>query len=357
MAVSVLNVLPHRGGGAETFIDCLESLDGYTQWRRPLSTTRSPLAAGFSILSHWPGIAAASRHAQLLQTHGDVASMLSLPLLRARPSVAVTHGLHLLRRARGARLRAVRRGMAAVVGAASRTVCNSESECEELAALVPGALLGRLVVIHNTAPPGPSPGALDPASVRAELGLDPAAAVALYVGQLEARKEPLTAIRAAAAAGVEGAPLTLLVAGDGPLLADARALAGEHVRVLGQRPDVERLLAAADIFVMPSAREGLSMAVLEAMRAGLAMVVSDGPGNPEAVGDAGLVFAVGDERALRETLARLAADAPERERLGRLARERYERQFSTELFLERIRAVYEEVLAGSRATSPGGSRR
>ena len=128
--MSVLNVLPHRGGGAETFIDCLEGLDGYTQLRRPLSSTRSPLAAGPSIIARWPAVALAARRADLLQTHGDVASILSLALLRARPSVAVTHGLHLLRRAQGTPLRAVQQAMAAVVAAADLTVCNSNGERE-----------------------------------------------------------------------------------------------------------------------------------------------------------------------------------------------------------------------------------
>ena len=90
-----------------------------------------------------------------------------------------------------------------------------------------------------------------------------------------------------AGANAQGAPLTLLVAGDGPLRAKVDATASGTVRILGQREDPSRLLAAADIFVMPSQREGQSVAVLEAMRAGLALVVSDGVGNPEAVGDAG----------------------------------------------------------------------
>src|SRR5207248_4687947 len=97
-----------------------------------------------------------------------------------------------------------------------------------------------------------------------------------------------------------GAPVTLLVAGEGPLAGAVERQAGDGVRPLGRRDDPEALLAATDALVMPSRREGMSMAVLEAMGRGVAVVVSDGAGNPETVGDAGLVTPAGDEAALAE---------------------------------------------------------
>jgi glycosyltransferase involved in cell wall biosynthesis len=351
VTLSVLNVLPHRGGGGETFIDCLAGLEGFVQLRRWLSSTRSPLAAGPSIVVHWPGVAVAARRADLLQTHGDVAAILSLPLLRACPSVAVTHGLHFLRRAQGPRLVLARRGMAAVIAAADRTVCNSTTERDELATFVPSMLHDRIAVVPNTAPPASGSAARDRAAVRAEFGLGHDSVVALYLGQLEERKDPLTAIRASSAAAREGAPLTLLVVGDGPLRAQAESLATDAVRILGQREDPGRLLAAADIFVMPSVREGQSIAVLEAMSAGLAMVVSDGAGNPEAVGDDGVVVPLGDSVALAAVLSRLATQESPRRLLGDAARRRFQSHFAPELFLERMRTVYEAVLAGRESAS------
>jgi glycosyltransferase involved in cell wall biosynthesis len=85
---------------------------------------------------------------------------------------------------------------------------------------------------------------------------------------------------------------------------------------VGQHSDTSGLLAAADVLVMPSEREGMSFAVLEGMRAGLATIVSDGPGNPEAVGNAGIVLPVGDVRGLAATLERLAGDRDALRRLG-----------------------------------------
>jgi glycosyltransferase involved in cell wall biosynthesis len=103
-------------------------------------------------------------------------------------------------------------------------------------------------------------------------------------------------------------------------------------------------MAAADAFVMPSEREGLSLAVLEAMGHELPVVVSDGAGNPEAVGDAGVTAPLGDVPALAAALRRLAADPAERARLGAAGRERVATKFSVERYLEDMRRVFTEAL-------------
>ncbi len=134
----------------------------------------------------------------------------------------------------------------------------------------------------------------------------------------------------------------MLVAGEGPQEAELRAAGA---RMLGFRRDPQRVLAAADVLVMPSRNEGLSFAVIEAMAAGLPCVVSDGPGNPEAVADAGIVFPAGDEAALRVALIRLAADPAERARLAAAARARAAATFSVDTFLTRMGALYAAALA------------
>ena len=341
MQPTVLHILPHRGGGAEGYLDALALLP-ITQRRMALSSSRSPLGAAPSIVARWPGVAAAARRADLVHVHGDVAALLSLPIMHARPAVLTTHGLHFLRRARGARLTLARRGLRAAVAAGRRTICTSEAEREELGVFLPAALCARLVVIPNTAPD--SPGSSDRARARADLGLGPDTVAALFIGQLEERKDPLTAIAAARAAAAAGAPLVLLVAGAGPLGDRVRALAGPAVRVLGYRDDPQTLLAASDLLVMPSLREGQSIAVLEAMRDGLAVVVSDGAGNPELIADAGVVVPAGDPEALAAVLVRLAADSGERRGLGAAARRRYEEHYSLERFQARMAELYGELL-------------
>jgi glycosyltransferase involved in cell wall biosynthesis len=95
---------------------------------------------------------------------------------------------------------------------------------------------------------------------------------------------------------------------------------------------------------MPSGREGLSLAVLEAMARGLAVVVSDGPGNPDAVGDAGIVFPYGEPQALANALDELASDPGLRARLGEAARERARTRFSAARMIAETREVYERAL-------------
>jgi glycosyltransferase involved in cell wall biosynthesis len=389
--IRVLHVLPHPGGGAETHIDLLERLPGTSHARVSLSTGRTPMQGALSIPRNWPRILRAARAADLVNVHGDLPSMLSVPMLRGGPSVWTTHGLHFSRRSHGLRGAIVDRALTAACRAADVTICTSVAEHDELLAMLgpvvaaaaaapaaappsaaapsspaaapsPTAAAPRLVdsprsaeqsdqswrreagaapravrleVVYNAVDPPPP---VDRAAVRAELGLAEAAVAILYLGQLEARKDPLLAVRAAA--GIPGA--VMLVAGEGPQEAELRAAGAQ---MLGFRRDPERVLAAADVLVMPSRHEGLSFAVIEAMAAGVACVVSDGPGNPEAVADAGIVFPAGDEAALRAALTRLASDAAERDRLAAAARTRAAETFSVDGFLARMGELYAAALS------------
>ena len=342
----VLHILPHPGGGAETYIDLLEEMDGFEHERMALSVRRTAVAAGPSIMMRWPAVAARARSADIIHAHGDVAASLSVPLLRNHPSVATTHGLHFLRRATGERARVARLALRAVASASDRLVCTSLTERDELLAFVNPRFADRLVVVTNGIP---LPTLVDPAeraAIRAELDIREHEIVGLYLGRLEERKDPLTAIRATWRARSEGLPVVLLVAGDGPLAAAIVAQKGTGVRVLGFRSDPHRLLAAADVFVMPSEREGLSFAVLEAMGHGLPMVVSDGAGNPEAVGETGLIAPVGDVAAFAELLGTLAADPAARAHLGQASRQRVADGFGVHHLVDGMRDVYESVLAG-----------
>jgi glycosyltransferase involved in cell wall biosynthesis len=331
----VLHILPHPGGGAETHIDLLERLPGTTHRRMSLSQGRTPVEGARSIPRNWPAIRRAAASADLVTVHGDLPAMLSWPILRARPSIWVTHGLHFSRRSSGVRRVVVDRWLGGACRAADLTQCTSYAEKAELLDRL--GRVGRMEVVHNAVPP---PAAVDRAGVRAELGLAPETVAVLYLGQLEARKDPLLAVEAAR--GIPG--VAMLVAGDGP---QRDELAAAGATMLGYRRDPERLLGAVDVLVMPSRHEGLSYAVLEAMAAGVACVVSDGPGNPEAVGAAGIIFSAGDGAALRAALTRLAGDADERARLSAAARQRAASAFSIERFLGQMQGLYAEVLAGS----------
>jgi glycosyltransferase involved in cell wall biosynthesis len=350
----VLHVLPHAGAGAQTYLDVLDGLDGYEFEIFELSASRSGGGAAASIAGRLPALARASREADLVHVHGEVASLISLPALVARPSVVTLHGLHLLRRLRpGAPSRLGRAGVASIVAAAGATICVSHAEADELGWLPP-RLLAKLVVIRNGLPAVMRVDPQERANARAVLGLADDAVAILYAGQLEPRKDPLTAVRATRIARRSDPRIVLLVAGDGPLADELESMRDEGVRPLGQRRDVDRLLAAADVFVMPSHREGLSYAVLEALGHGVATVVSDGPGNPEAVGDAGLVFEVADEDRLAQLLAQLAGDPQRRAELGAAGRARVSAELAAGAMRDGTRAVYARVLRapGRRAGAP-----
>jgi glycosyltransferase involved in cell wall biosynthesis len=119
------------------------------------------------------------------------------------------------------------------------------------------------------------------------------------------------------------------------------------VRFLGNRPDVPRLLAASDLFVLPSLWEGLPMALLEGMAAGLPVVATDVAGSRQVVRDGrdGILVPPGDAAALASAMAAVLANDEERARLGRAARDRVEQEFSAVRQAERHAEAYEAVLA------------
>jgi glycosyltransferase involved in cell wall biosynthesis len=335
---TVLHILPHAGGGAETYLDLLAGLEGYEQERFELARARSPLAAAPSIARRYRSLVRQVSRADLVHVHGDTAALLCLPLLRRAPSVWTTHGLHLLRR-RPAVAHAVRMAMART----RATICTSQAEADELARLAPG-LAGRLAVVRNGVPVAPPSDPALRARIRGELGVRDDEVAALFIGQLEPRKRPLDALAAARIARANGTPLVLLIAGEGPLAGAIAAQADDGVRALGYRDDPDRLLAAADVLVVPSEREGLSFALLEAMAQGLAVVATDGPGNPEAVDEAGVIVKTGDVDALARALTELTRDRARREALGARARERVATELTPARLREGVAAVYERAL-------------
>jgi glycosyltransferase involved in cell wall biosynthesis len=338
---SVLHVLPHPGGGGETYVDALSRMDGYRFELAYLAPTASPSA---SVLRAAPGIWRRAREYDVLHVHGEVASALCLPALAMRPSVSTLHGLNLLRRLSGPRRSAAGVNLRLILRTASRTICVSNAEHNDLADLVGQGTLARAVVIHNGVEPLEPPTSAERAAARAGFGIGASTIVGAWIGSLDEHKDPLTPIAAVSELARSGTDVALLVAGDGPLASQVERDLPPSVHVLGYRSDVRPVLAAADFFVLSSVREGLSFAVLEAMSLGLVPVVSDAPGNPEAVGDAGIVVPFGDKAEFAQAFARLASDDEERCALGERARERVMRDFRADDMVRRTRELYDAVV-------------
>lgn len=156
-----------------------------------------------------------------------------------------------------------------------------------------------------------------------------------------------------AAESVCDGDVSVCLVGDGPLydqLSDQiveRDLS-DSVFLTGYRDDVPRILAASDVLVLPSFREGTPRVITEAMASGLPVVATDIAGVPEQVEDAesGYLIPTGDADVLADRLNELLSDPELRERMGNRGLERVER-FSVETMLETIDEMYQKLLVGS----------
>ena len=141
--------------------------------------------------------------------------------------------------------------------------------------------------------------------------------------------------------------------GDGPELEatimEAQRLGiADRVRFAGDRADVNEFLASCDIGVLCSRYEGMPLALLEKMRAGLACVANDLPGVRALFGAEGGIVVAAEESALAEVLADLLGDSEYLERQARTARRRYESEFSIEANHAAVMEVYRSVIRSVR---------
>jgi len=196
-------------------------------------------------------------------------------------------------------------------------------------------------------------------AARAQWGLEAGDLAIGTVGALEPRKghrfllAALGAILNDPAARPAGA-LRCFIAGDGSLGETLRDEAGrlglgEQVRFVGQLEDPRQLLWALDIFVLPSLKEGLGVALLEAMGSGLAVVTSAVAGAGTAVEDGcGLAVEPGNVAALGGALARLAAGDELRRSLALAARHRVLERYTIAASAEATLKFYFNSLEGRR---------
>ncbi len=188
------------------------------------------------------------------------------------------------------------------------------------------------------------------AAVRAELGVPADAFVVGTVGRLAPEKDQALLMRAVAPLLDEN--LRLVIVGDGMERAalDAQAAAlGERARFVhlpGARKDVPRFLAAFDVFALSSVTEGLPLVIPEAMATALPVISTAVGGIPGVVaeGETGFLVPPGDEAALRDRVARLAAERALGEKFGARGRALALALYSAERMVRDYLALYHEVL-------------
>ena len=193
----------------------------------------------------------------------------------------------------------------------------------------------------------------DPAArarVRRSHGIAADAVVFLYLGRVNRDKGVLDLARAFAALDRVDAHL-LLVGPDEeklrPAISTAAGASAARLHFVELTPAPQDYFAAADVFCLPSYREGFGTTIIEAAATGLPSIGSRIYGITDAIveGETGLLFEAGNVQQLAQSMRTLAADAGARARLGQRARERAQRDFSSAVVTAAWLGYYEKLLA------------
>ncbi len=195
--------------------------------------------------------------------------------------------------------------------------------------------------------------------IRTKLGAKPDDFVVLSIGRLADGKGLDDLLAAAASARKTVGHLKVWLAGTGPQQTVLEELAKapqleRAVQFLGFRDDPGNLLAASDLVALPSLREGLSIALLEAMAMEKAIVATTIGSNREVTrdGEAALLVAPRDRDALAAAMVRLAGDPHYAKALGEKAGSIYRSGYTNRIMLDHYRSEYEKVLSESLPVVP-----
>jgi glycosyltransferase involved in cell wall biosynthesis len=215
----------------------------------------------------------------------------------------------------------------------------------------------KFTVIPNGLPPPSEAPPVERSTLLASLNLPAEARLIVTVGRLWPQKRVKDCIWAFDLLQCVEDNLYLLIVGDGPQRArleryNRQVTPNDHVRFLGERNDVAQLLPHCECFWLASGYEGQSNALLEALAAGVPVVVSDIPGNRELVEPevSGRVFTVGDRAGLAARTRGLLQDAQLAQRLAAAGRERVTRQFSLSAMLSGYEELYRSIVGTASAT-------
>lgn len=190
------------------------------------------------------------------------------------------------------------------------------------------------------------------APLRRRLGIREGDIVIGTYGRLEEEKGHRYLIEAIAQAARTFPRIILLVIGVGSseprLVKMARELNIEdHVKFLGERSDMFQLVTMIDIAVFPSLHEGFSVAILEAMAAGIPVIATSVGGTPELIknGKDGILVAPENAGEIAGAIVRFCADKKYAASIASLARKKVERDFTEYRMLEMTEKLYAEVVS------------
>jgi glycosyltransferase involved in cell wall biosynthesis len=299
------------------------------------------------------------RACDVVHTHSSKAGALGrIAALCAAPDAARVHTPHTFAfnfteqfsPARRRFFLAVERGLGR---ATHRVVHVSDSERAEGARfrIVPA---GRAVVIPNGIDPAPLERATG-AGVRAGLGVPEQVPLVGSVGLLNEAKGFDRLVDAAVRVRARLGDVRFVVVGEGELRTTLEARIRERgladaFLLPGYRRDVPQVMAALDLFVLPSLWEGLPYVVLEAMAARRAVVATDVNGSRDIVrpDETGLLVPSAQAEPLADAIVALLGDAKRRAAMGEAGARRVRAEYSLEVMLERYRALYRELVEEGR---------
>jgi glycosyltransferase involved in cell wall biosynthesis len=208
-----------------------------------------------------------------------------------------------------------------------------------------------VTTIHNGVDLSPFLAGGDGAAARERYGIPRDALVFGLAARFAPQKAHKVLVEAAEEVLERDTRAWALLAGDGPLLERARskARAGrvrDRILFPGFETDVPGLLAALDVYASPAIAEGLGLATIEAMAAGLPVVSTTAGGTSEVVEDGvtGLLVPPGKPVPLAAALTRLLRDPVLRRTMGEAGRTRAVAEFGEDRMLERTARLYREVL-------------
>jgi glycosyltransferase involved in cell wall biosynthesis len=342
VVVELARVATHRGDAVAVLADP-GRLDGELEElevvRAPLPHARTPVALVRATVSGARQVRAfrpdvVHSHNVRVTAIARAAAQLGMPGGRP-PLLATYHGVPADEAGRAAR----------VLRAADLVVCVSEGLRQEL--IAGGLPASRVTVVENGVPASPATGGAA-ARIDRELGLGPGPVVAV-VGRLTPQKAHSRFLEAAALVSAESPDAQFVIVGDGPLRGDLEAQAArlgieQAVRFTGIRDDAPEIIARADMLAFSSDWEGLSIAALEALAAGVPIVSTDVAGTDELLATGAGVVVDHDPAALARAILDLIREPDRRVLLGQRGRALHEERFSSRTMADSYIRIYHELI-------------
>ncbi len=271
----------------------------------------------------------------IVHAHGLRAAWVSALARRRRPFPLISTAHNLVQRSLSSRL-----ALALISRHCTKIVAVSQAVADSLTANgVPSA---KLQVIPNGVDVAYfTPLASSRIEARAALGLSGA----MFVVASAARFSPEKGLDVLLQAARQRKHMMFLIAGDGPQFEMLSHGLPPNVRLLGRLADVRPLLFAADVFAMPSRREGQGIAALEAMASGVPVAASQVDGLAEMLtdGETALLVPPDDPDALAAALSRLQSDGRLRHNLAQSASALVQSRYCLQMMLDSLTALYQEA--------------